>query len=114
MIPVPITLHRLSDAEPVFHGYDCIIDVRSPAEYSEDHLPGAINLPVLDNEERARVGYVYKQQSPFVARKLGAAFLARNSARHIEGTLAHFDKSWRPLVYCWRGAFQIDPLNFVY
>ena len=84
-------------------GFDTIIDVRSPAEYAEDHLPGAINLPVLDDEERARIGTIYKQQSPFLARKLGAALVARNAARHLEGPLADRGGGWRPLVYCWRG-----------
>ncbi len=83
--------------------FDAVIDVRSPAEFAEDHLPGAINLPVLDNEERARVGTIYKQQSPFLARKLGAALVARNAARHLEGPLADKPGGWRPLVYCWRG-----------
>ncbi|MFZ7090376.1 tRNA 2-selenouridine(34) synthase MnmH [Primorskyibacter sp. 2E233] len=85
------------------HGFDTLIDVRSPAEFAEDHVPGAINLPVLDNEERARVGTMYKQVSPFRARKIGAALVFRNSAAHIEGPLAHHEGSWRPLVYCWRG-----------
>ncbi|MGR3269366.1 tRNA 2-selenouridine(34) synthase MnmH [Thalassococcus profundi] len=85
------------------HGFDTVIDVRSPAEFAEDRVPGAINLPVLDNEERARVGTIYKQQSPFLARKLGAALVFRNAAAHIEGPLAHHDGGWRPLVYCWRG-----------
>ncbi|MCE8545480.1 tRNA 2-selenouridine(34) synthase MnmH [Ruegeria pomeroyi] len=85
------------------HGYDAVIDVRSPAEYAEDHLPGAINLPVLDNEERARVGTIYKQQSPFLARKLGAALVFRNAANHVEQSLSHHAGNWRPLVYCWRG-----------
>ncbi|MGD9864991.1 MAG: tRNA 2-selenouridine(34) synthase MnmH [Pseudodonghicola sp.] len=85
------------------HGFDSVIDVRSPAEYAEDHLPGAINLPVLDNEERARVGTIYKQQSPFLARKLGAALVFRNAARHIETALQGYEGGWRPLVYCWRG-----------
>ncbi len=85
------------------HGFDTVIDVRSPAEFAEDHIPGAINLPVLDNEERARVGTIYKQQSPFLARKLGAALVFRNSAAHLEGPLAQKDGGWRPLVYCWRG-----------
>ena len=62
------------------HGFDTVIDVRSPAEFAEDRVPGAINLPVLDNEERARVGTIYKQQSPFLARKLGAALVFRNAA----------------------------------
>ncbi|WP_158968692.1 tRNA 2-selenouridine(34) synthase MnmH [Chachezhania sediminis] len=85
------------------HGYDSVIDVRSPAEFAEDHVPGAINLPVLDNEERARVGTMYKQESPFKARKLGAALVFRNIARHVEETLSIHGGSWRPLVYCWRG-----------
>ncbi|WP_347311410.1 tRNA 2-selenouridine(34) synthase MnmH [Defluviimonas sp. SAOS-178_SWC] len=83
--------------------FDAVIDVRSPAEFAEDHLPGAINLPVLDDAERARVGTIYKQQSPFLARKLGAALVARNAARHLEGPLADKPGGWRPLVYCWRG-----------
>jgi len=85
------------------HSFDTIIDVRSPSEFAEDHLPGAMNLPVLDDAERARVGTIYKQQSPFLARKIGAALVARNAASHIEGPLADQGGGWRPLVYCWRG-----------
>ncbi len=84
-------------------GFDDVIDVRAPAEYAEDHIPGAISLPVLDDEERARVGTIYKQVSPFTARKLGAALVARNAARHLETVLADRGGGWRPLVYCWRG-----------
>ena len=83
--------------------FDAVIDVRAPAEFAEDHLPGAINLPVLDDAERARVGTIYKQQSPFLARKIGAALVAKNAARHLEGPLADMPGGWRPLVYCWRG-----------
>jgi len=82
---------------------DAIIDTRSPAEYAEDHIPGAISCPVLDNEERARVGTIYKQVSPFDARKIGAALVARNIARHVEGSFKEKPKAWKPLVYCWRG-----------
>ena len=85
------------------HGYDTVIDVRSPSEFAEDHVPGAISLPVLDDEERARVGTIYKQQSPFLARKLGAALVFRNAAGHLERSLSHHEGGWRPLVYCWRG-----------
>lgn len=83
--------------------FDEIIDVRSPAEWAEDHIPGAINLPVLDDAERARVGTIYKQQSPFLARKIGGALVAQNAARHLFGPLADKPGSYRPLVYCWRG-----------
>ncbi|WP_170387375.1 tRNA 2-selenouridine(34) synthase MnmH [Ruegeria atlantica] len=85
------------------HDFDTVIDVRSPAEYVEDHLPGAINLPVLDNDERAEIGTIYVQKSPFLARKLGAALVFRNAANHIEHSLSHHEGGWKPLVYCWRG-----------
>lgn len=96
-----VTLTSLSDLPRM--GFDDIIDVRAPAEYAEDHIPGAISLPVLDDAERARVGTIYKQVSPFTARKLGAALVARNAAAHLEGPLADRPGGWRPLVYCWRG-----------
>lgn len=96
-----LTLSALSDLDTL--PFDAVIDVRSPAEFAEDHIPGAINLPVLDNAERARVGTIYTQQSAFRARRIGAALVARNAARHLEGPLADKAKGWRPLVHCWRG-----------
>ena len=82
---------------------DAIIDTRSLAEFAEDHIPGAISCPVLDNEERARIGTLYKQVSPFDAKKLGAALVAKNIALHLESSFREKPKAWRPLVYCWRG-----------
>lgn len=84
-------------------GFDDIIDARSPSEFLEDHLPGAISLPVLDDAERARVGTMYVQDSRFRARKVGAALVIRNVATHLETALADRTGAWRPLVYCWRG-----------
>ncbi|PIE08693.1 MAG: tRNA 2-selenouridine(34) synthase MnmH [Rhodobacterales bacterium] len=98
---MPVTLHQLSDLATL--PFDDILDVRSPAEYAEDHLPGALSLPVLSNAERARVGTIYVQQDRFLARKIGAALVARNAAAHIEGVLADRPGGWRPLVHCWRG-----------
>ena len=89
--------------DPAFAGVDDVIDVRSPSEFAEDHLPGAINLPVLNDDERARVGTIYKQVSPFDARKLGASLVAANAARHIREVLADRDGGWKAIVYCWRG-----------
>jgi len=83
--------------------FDTLIDARAPGEFAEDHLPGAISLPVLNDEERAQVGTLYKQVSVFEAKKLGAALVSRNIARHIEEHLLDKPKNWRPLVYCWRG-----------
>lgn len=96
-----ITLTSLTQLATL--GFDDIIDVRAPAEWAEDHLPGAISLPVLDDAERAEVGTIYKQVSPFTARKVGAALVAKNASRHLQGPLAEKPGGWRPLVYCWRG-----------
>ncbi|MBS1209593.1 MAG: ybbB [Proteobacteria bacterium] len=86
--------------------FDEIIDVRSPAEYAADRIPGAINCPVLDNAQRALIGTLYKQHSPFEARRLGGALVAENIARHLKTTLADRPKNWRPLLYCWRGGMR--------
>jgi tRNA 2-selenouridine synthase len=83
--------------------FDALIDARTPAEYAEDHIPGAISAPVLDDAERAEVGTLYKQVSAFEAKKLGAALVARNVARHMEKLFQGKARSWKPLVYCWRG-----------
>jgi len=89
--------------DATFQACDTIVDTRSPAEFAEDHVPGAVSCPVLDNEERARVGTIYKQVSPFDAKKLGAALVAKNIAFHLENSFQGNPKTWRPLIYCWRG-----------
>src|SRR5262245_48999775 len=86
-----------------FRQFDTIIDVRSPAEYAEDHIPGAISAPVLDDAERAQVGTLYKQVSPFDAKRLGATLVAKNIAEHVGHLFRDKPKNWHPLVYCWRG-----------
>ena len=93
--------------------FDAVIDARSPAEFAEDHLPGAVNSPVLDDEERALVGTVYKQRSAFDAKRLGAPLVARNIARAIEERFADRPRDWRPLVYCWRGGGRSGALVHV-
>lgn len=93
--------------------FDTIIDVRSPSEFALDHLPGAINCPVLDDDERARIGTMHKQVSPFDARKAGAALVARNIGEQIERHFADKPREWRPLVYCWRGGNRSGSLAHV-
>ncbi len=83
--------------------FAAILDARSPGEFAADHLPGATSCPVLSDEQRIRVGTLYKQVSAFEAKKVGAALVARNIADHIEQHFLDKPKSWRPLVYCWRG-----------
>jgi tRNA 2-selenouridine synthase len=86
-----------------FKDFDAIIDARTPAEYALDHIPGAISAPVLDDQQRAEVGTLYKQVSAFDAKKLGGALVAKNVAAHVAQLFSQNDKNWRPLVYCWRG-----------
>ncbi len=83
--------------------FDEIIDVRTPAEFTVDHIPGAINAPVLSNQERILVGTTYAQESSFKATRMGAALVARNIAQHLEDTFAQRPRHWHPLIYCWRG-----------
>jgi tRNA 2-selenouridine synthase len=83
--------------------FDEIIDVRSESEFAADHVCGAVNCPVLDDEQRARIGTIYKQRSPFEARKIGAALVGASIARHLQERFLDRPRGWRPLVYCWRG-----------
>ena len=94
---------EISQALNVFND---ILDVRSPSEYADDHILGAINVPVLNDDERARIGTLYAKVSPFEAKKLGAALIARNIAGHLEANFSNKPKSWQPLVYCWRGGMR--------
>lgn len=100
-------IETVADAAPeTLARFDAIIDVRTPAEFAEDRLPGAINLPVLSNDERAEVGTIYVQDSRFRARRIGAAYVARNVARHLDTALADKPADFRPLLYCWRGGMR--------
>ena len=88
---------------PTLQQFDAIIDARSESEFALDHLPGAINCPVLDDRQRILVGTTYKQVNAFEAKKIGAPLVAHNIARHIETLWHDKPRDWRPLVYCWRG-----------
>ncbi|MBI3382063.1 MAG: tRNA 2-selenouridine(34) synthase MnmH [Aquabacterium sp.] len=88
------------------HLFDCLIDARSPSEFALDHIPGAINCPVLDDDERRIVGTIYKQQGAFEARRVGGAMVAANLAKHLQGRFANMPHDWKPLVYCWRGGLR--------
>jgi len=89
-----------------------VIDVRTPAEFAEDHVPGAINRPVLSDEERATVGTLHAKASAFEAKKLGAALISRNIAGIVE-ELRDRPREFAPLVYCWRGGQRSRALAHV-
>ncbi|MEO6031466.1 MAG: tRNA 2-selenouridine(34) synthase MnmH [Burkholderiaceae bacterium] len=108
-------LHTISAADALARltEFDSVIDARSPAEFALDRLPGAQNWPSLNDEERRLVGTEYAQVSPFTARKQGAVLVARNIAAHIEREVFDKPKSWRPLIYCWRGGQRSGALALV-
>jgi len=94
-------------------GFSTLIDARSEGEHELDHLPGAVNWPSLNNEERIFVGTLYKQQGAFEAQKHGAALVAANIARHIQREVLTLPKNWQPLIYCWRGGKRSGALSMV-
>ncbi|MFC5500007.1 tRNA 2-selenouridine(34) synthase MnmH [Caenimonas terrae] len=108
-----VQLIAAADAIARLAEFSAVIDARSEAEYAEDRLPGALNWPTLNDEERHRIGTIYVQVNPFEARKRGAAIAAANIARHIERELIDTPKGWQPLVYCWRGGKRSGSLALV-
>jgi tRNA 2-selenouridine synthase len=110
---MPVVNINATDALGRLAEFDAVIDARSESEFAEDRMPGAINWPSLNDAERALVGTEYKQESPFAARKRGAALVARNIAAHIEREAMDKPKGWHPLVYCWRGGQRSGSLALV-
>lgn len=116
-----MTLHSITaaDAAARLDSFDAIIDARSPAEFADDRLPGAVNWPVLDDDERRVVGTEHVQVSGFDARKLGAAMVARRIGELLDAHVQDKPRDWQPLVYCWRGgkrsgtlAWFLDQIGF--
>jgi tRNA 2-selenouridine synthase len=93
--------------------YDDVIDVRSPVEFAEDRIPGAVNLPVLTDAERVEVGTIYRVEGAFAARKLGASHVSTNIGRHLREFFASKSKDYKPLIYCWRGGQRSASLAIV-
>lgn len=93
--------------------FDTIIDVRSPLEFAEDHIVGAINCPVLSDLERQKVGTIYKKESSFKAKIIGSSLTAKNIAFHIDNNFMEKKGSWQPLIYCWRGGQRSKAFSIV-
>jgi tRNA 2-selenouridine synthase len=93
-------------------GYSAVIDVRTPAEFADDHIPGALNYPVLSNAERHEVGLKYAA-SHFEGRKLGAQLISANIAQILAQLVAGKNSTFSPLIYCWRGGKRSNALAHV-
>jgi len=105
-LPVSEVVARLGE-------FNDVLDARSPSEFAEDHLPGAISAPVLDDDQRAWVGTVNAERGAFEAKRLGAAIVSRNIGNLIDRLFARCERDWRPLVYCWRGGNRSGALATV-
>lgn len=85
----------------------CIVDARTPLEFSDDHLPGAVNVPILTDAERVEIGTLYKQQGPHPARVRGLELTCHRFPA-IVATIAEAAKGRPILVYCWRGGLRSE------
>ena len=103
----------VTDLDHYFANCADIVDVRSEGEYAEDFIPGAVNYPVLNNDERIRVGTLNKAASAFEAKRMGAALVSRNIATMLEEHFADKRRDWAPLIYCWRGGKRSRSLTLV-
>jgi tRNA 2-selenouridine synthase len=110
-----MSVHLISAEQAMaqLNQFDAILDARTEGEHAEDHLPGALSWPSLNNAQRIQVGTLYKQVNPFEAQKVGAALVAKNIAHHIENHVMDKPRSWQPLVYCWRGGKRSNSLALV-
>lgn len=82
-----------------------VVDVRTPLEYQEDHIPGAVNVPLLSNEERVEIGILHKETGPHAARRRGLELTAHRFPDMVR-EIAEAAAQRRILVYCWRGGLR--------
>lgn len=84
-----------------------LIDVRAPVEFAQGHLPGAVNLPLLNDEERAQVGTAYKQQNREAAIELGHRLISGEvKSQRIQAWMKFLEKNPSAVIYCFRGGMR--------
>lgn len=98
-------MHEKIKFTPELIDSHCLIDVRTPLEFEEDHIPGAHNVPLLSNEERVEVGTIYKQGGPIEARRRGLELTCSRFYGMVDQIVSV--AGGRPIVvYCWRGGLR--------
>jgi tRNA 2-selenouridine synthase len=94
-----------------------VFDTRSPAEYAQGHIPGAINLPLFDNEERAEIGTLFKQVGKQAAVDRGLELIGPRLAafaQHARERAASAADPGAPvLVHCWRGGMRSESVTWL-
>ena len=89
-----------------------LIDVRSPAEFNKGHIPGAINLPLFDNEERAKVGTLYKQSGKILAILKGLKIVGPKQSKIAQKAIKISNKN-RLNIHCWRGGMRSESVAWL-
>ena len=97
-----VAVPRISAAEAVDGSY-VLVDVRSPREYAEGHTPGALSLPLLDDEQRAAVGLIYKTRGAQQARLMAIDLVSADLPSYLRALGLLSREGMRPAVMCWRG-----------
>lgn len=88
-----------------------VVDVRSPAEYAQGHIPGAVNIPILDNEERALVGTAFVKEGSEQGFNVGLEMVSPK----LPSFVAEARKLAKPLiVYCWRGGMRSESMSWLF
>ena len=91
-----------------------LVDVRSPAEYAKAHIPGAVNIPLFDNEERRQVGIRYKQGGKENAVLLGLEYVGPKMADFVKKAKKLVKKDKKILVHCWRGGMRSGSMAWLF
>ncbi len=90
-----------------------IIDVRSPGEYAEGHIPGAVNLPLFNDVERAEVGTLYKKQGKQAAIERGLEIVGPKMAGFVRDA-RKISRNGKLLVHCWRGGMRSESMAWLF
>ena len=90
-----------------------IVDVRSPAEFAEGHIPNAINIPLFNDEERAIVGTLYKNKGKLPAIENGLEIVGPKMASFVRQAL-QIANAGELLVYCWRGGMRSESMAWLF
>lgn len=82
------------------------VDVRSPGEFKEFHIPGAVNIPLFTDEERVIIGTIYKQEGADVAKWKAMELVSPKIPSILSGIKDIHKKGFEPVIYCWRGGMR--------
>lgn len=93
--------------EMLHQGYSNLIDVRSPGEFARDTIPGAVNIPLFSNSERAQVGIAYKREGQAAAQWLGMQIVSPKMETLMEAIRQRGEELGEaPTIFCWRGGMR--------